>query len=281
MEILTQVWTFIRTPFINIGDMPISLLGVFKLAAVFWLGFFFGKLFRHRIMNIKSLAISDDNKVIISTLGYYAILITTVIVGLTALGINLSSLAMLASAISVGIGFGLQNIVANFISGIILMFEKSIRPGDLIELPTKERGWIKEINMRSTILITSDNIEIIAPNQTFITQNIVNLSYSDNVRRIFIYFSAAYGSDVNKVKNIVIEKVQKSDLKFVREKGLSVRLTSLGDSALNFALAAYINTEINANCSYEYDFLPLIYDALNEAKIAIPFPQLDVSIKQN
>jgi small-conductance mechanosensitive channel len=236
-------------------------------------------LFKRRIASLELLQLTRENRQIVSNIGYYAIAIGTIFVGLSALGVNLSSLAVIAGAISVGVGFGLQNIVSNFVSGVILLFEKTIRLGDLIELPTKERGWVRQINMRSTTIVTGDNIEIIVPNQTFITQNIVNLSFSDGVRRISIPFSAAYGSAIDEVKRVVIAKIESSDLKYERDRALSVRLVSLGDSALNFVLVAYIGTGINDPIPYEYDFLPLIYDALNEAKIAIPFPQIDMRIK--
>ncbi|MDR2034841.1 MAG: mechanosensitive ion channel [Helicobacteraceae bacterium] len=274
-----RVWEFLNFTFLDIGGAQISALGVLKFIAVFWFGFFLGRLFRRRIASLELMQLTRENKQIVSNIGYYAIVIGTIFIGLSALGINLSALAVIAGAISVGVGFGLQNIVSNFVSGVILLFEKTIRIGDLIELPNKERGWVRQINMRSTIIITADNIEIIVPNQTFITQNIVNLSFSDGVRRVLIPFSAAYASAINEVKRVVIAKIEASDLQYERDRPLAVRLVSLGDSALNFVLVAYTKTAIDAPSPYEYDFLPLIYDALNEAKIAIPFPQLDVTMK--
>ncbi|MDR0664407.1 MAG: mechanosensitive ion channel [Helicobacteraceae bacterium] len=276
-EWIDKIWEYLNYVFLDIGDAHISALGIFKFVFVFWFGFFLGRLFRRRIASLSQL--TRENRQLISSIGYYAIVIGAIFIGLSALGVNLSALAVIAGAISVGVGFGLQNIVSNFVSGIILLFEKTIRVGDLIELPTKERGWVRQINMRSTAIITSDNIEIIVPNQTFITQNIVNLSFSDGVRRIIIPFSVAYGSIIDEVKRVVIAKVESSDLKYERSKPLSARLVSLGDSALNFVLVVYIGTGINDPVPYDYDFLPLIYDALNEANIAIPFPQLDLRVK--
>ncbi|GHV08324.1 mechanosensitive ion channel protein MscS [Campylobacterota bacterium] len=277
-EFLQTVFDYLNYPFVSIGEIGISALGLVKFAVVFWVGFYLGALFRRRINRIEIKTLSGENRAILANLGYYAIAIGTIIVGLTALGINLSSLAVIAGAVSVGVGFGLQNIVSNFISGIILMFEKTIRVGDLIELPSRDRGRVTRINMRSTIVTTANNIDIIVPNQTFITQNIINLTLSDNIQRISVPFGVAYGSDIDRVKRTVLDRVTASALVFVRDPkyALSVRLTALGASSLDFVLVVYISVGIGDTPSYEYDFLPLIYDALNEAKIAIPYPQLDV-----
>ncbi|MDR0746485.1 MAG: mechanosensitive ion channel [Helicobacteraceae bacterium] len=278
-EWLSKLYLYISFPLFNIGNESISLLSLIKFLIVFWLGFYLGRLFRAKIGKLETKSIAPENLIIVSNIGYYVIVIGTVIVGLSALGINLSSLAFVAGAVSVGVGFGLQNIVSNFVSGIILMFEKTVRVGDLIELPTKERGYVKRINMRSTIIITPDNIEIIVPNQTFITHSIVNFSYSDNIYRLKIPFSAAYGSDIERVRSIVLEKINGSDLRFVREKKPNVLLESLGASSLDFSLVVYIKTGLNEVVASYFDFLPLIYDALNAAGISIPFPQADIHIK--
>lgn len=275
---------FLAYPLFMLGQSPISLLGILKFLAVFWIGFFLGKLYRRRIERIdaKSINLTPENRAILSNLGYYTIVIGTIIVGLSALGINLTSLAFVAGAVSVGLGFGLQNIVSNFVSGIILMFEKSVRIGDLIELPSGERGRVREIKMRATTVTTFDNIDIIVPNSTFVTQNIINLTYQDDIRRLSIPFSAAYGSDVEQVKQTVLKNVVASSLIFEREnKGRmpEVRLVALGQSSLDFLLVVYVTAGLEAATSYEFDFLPVIYNALNEAKINIPFPQLDVHVK--
>jgi small-conductance mechanosensitive channel len=279
LEWFDRIWEYANFAFLEIGDIHISALGTLKFVFVFWLGFFLGRLFKRRIASLELAQLTRENRQIVSSIGYYAIVFGAVFIGLSALGVNLSALAVIAGAVSVGVGFGLQNIVANFVCGVIMLFEKTVRLGDLIELPTKERGWVRQINMRSTIIVTSDNIEIIVPNQTFIAQNIVNLSFSDGVRRILVPFSVAYGSAIDEVKRVVIAKIEASDLNFERNKPLATRLVSLGDSALNFVLVAYIGTGINDPVPYEYDFLPLIYEALNEAKIVIPFPQIDMRIK--
>lgn len=280
-EIFQEIFSYLTAPLFTLGDTPFSLLGLLKFVVVFWLGFYLGKLFRTRVAHLEIKALTNENKAILSNLGYYAIVIGTICVGLSTLGINLNSLAFIAGAVSVGVGFGLQNIVSNFISGIILMFEKTVRVGDLIELPTKERGRVRTINMRSTVIVTSDNIDIVVPNTTFITQNITNFTFDDNIRRLIVPFGAAYGSSVEQVRRVVLAKVESSTLNFARTKPLEVRLMSLGASSLDFVLVVFVPVGVNDKPSYEYDFLPLIYDALNEAKIAIPFPQMDIHLQSD
>ena len=280
-EIFQEIFSYLTAPLFTLGDTPFSLLGLLKFVVVFWLGFYLGKLFRAKVARLEIKALTNENKAILSNLGYYAIVIGTICVGLSTLGINLNSLAFIAGAVSVGVGFGLQNIVSNFISGIILMFEKTVRVGDLIELPTKERGRVRTINMRSTVIVTSDNIDIVVPNTTFITQNITNFTFDDNIRRLIVPFGAAYGSSVEQVRRVVLAKVESSTLNFARTKPLEVRLMSLGASSLDFVLVVFVPVGVNDKPSYEYDFLPLIYDALNEAKIAIPFPQMDIHLQSD
>lgn len=282
MQTLLEILNY---PLFSLGQSPITIFGILKFLLVFWLGFYLGRLYRRRIERINGhgINLTAENRAIISNLGYYAIVIGTVVVGLSVLGINLTSLAFIAGAISVGVGFGLQNIVSNFISGIILMFEKSVRIGDLIQLPTGEQGRVREIRMRATTVTTFDSIDILVPNSTFISQNVVNLTYQDGVRRLMVRFGTAYGSNVEEVQRVILDKVNSSDLIFVRDRpdnAPQVRLTALGASSLDFALVVWIDVSADAPAaSYEHQFLPLIYEALNEAGISIPFPQMDVHVK--
>lgn len=277
---------FLNYELFSLGKSPVTLLSVLKFVLVFWAGFYLGRLYRKRISKIQIAGanLTEENRTIIANLGYYLIVIGTVFAGLSILGIDLTSLAFIAGAISVGIGFGLQNIVSNFISGIILMFEKSVRIGDLVQLPTGEQGRVREIRMRATTVTTFDNIDILVPNSTFISQNVINLTYQDGIRRQMVPFGVAYGSDVARVQAVVLDKILSSDLIFVRndpDRPVEVRLTALGASSLDFMLVVYIDAAQGApSPAYGFHFLPLIYEALNDAGISIPFPQMDLHVKE-
>ncbi len=266
---------------------PALWMGVLKATLVFVVGFYIGRLYRRRVNAIetKRINLTPDNRTVLSNLGYYAIVVITLMVALSVLGIDLTSLAIVAGAISVGIGFGLQNIVSNFISGLIMMFEKSVRVGDLVELPSGQWGFIRQIRLRATTVTTFDNIDIIVPNSTFIGENIINLTYDDSVRRLMIPFSVAYGSEVATVQRVVLEAIESHpDLGFLRDNPArkpQVRMTALGDSALEFVLVIWIDAASTERPpSFDFHFLPVIYEALNRAEISIPFPQMDIHLKR-
>jgi len=215
--------------------------------------------------------------------GHYFIFIITFFIALNVLGIDLSSIALVAGALSVGIGFGLQNIISNFVSGIILMVERSIRIGDYIEVDDNTRGRVIDIRMRSIIVNTTSNIDIIIPNQSLVENRVINWSMNDKIKRFEIPFGVAYGTSPDNVIKIVLEAVEKSDCKSIyisKDKYTKVVMTEMGDSSINFELFVWISgKEIFYSKSITSKFLILIYNALNENSIEIPFPQQDIHIR--
>lgn len=281
------VWELLNKPFLNLGGSGVALRGLLESIAIFVLGFYLGKYYKKRIEILadKRFNLTVENRTIVSNLGYYAIIIITILMAVSFLGVNLTSLAIVAGAISVGIGFGLQNIVSNFVSGLILMFEKSVRVGDIVKLSTGELGRIRLIQLRATTITTFDNIDIIVPNSTFLSQNIINYTHDDSIRRISIPFGVAYGSDVDRVKQTILGSIfADENLNFLRDnpdRKPDVRMTALADSALNFVLIVWIDTaNPDRPASFDFHFLPVIYNALNRAGIGIPFPQMDLHLKR-
>jgi small-conductance mechanosensitive channel len=214
---------------------------------------------------------------LIANFGKYTIVVITFLIVLSTLGLNLTSLAVVAGALSVGIGFGLQNIVNNFVSGIILLIEKSIRIGDLIEVSDAVVGRVQEIRLRSTIITTFDNVELVVPNSELVQNRIVNRTLTSGVRRLRMPFGVAYGTDVEQVRSAILSAVAQSSLRCYsdEEKKPDVWMTGLGASSVDYALLVWIDAE-QPDPPLPSDFYILIYNALNAAKIPIPFPQLDV-----
>lgn len=281
-------WEVLNQPFLSLGGTGVTLLGLLESLAVFIIGFYLGRFYKRRIdaINTDRLNLTPENRSIIANLGYYAIIVLTLMLAVSTLGIDLTSLAIVAGAISVGIGFGLQNIVSNFISGLIMMFEKSVRVGDMVKLPSGELGRIRQMRLRATTLTTFDNIDIIVPNSTFLSQNITNYTYEDSIRRLVIPFGVAYGSEVAQVQRVILEAIEAEErLSFLREhpdRRPDVRMTALGESSLDFVLIVWIDTgNPDKPASFDFHFLPVIYEALNRAQITIPFPQLDLHLKRN
>jgi potassium efflux system protein len=196
----------------------------------------------------------------------------------------MTSISLIAGALSIGVGFGLQTVVSNFIAGIILMFERTIRIGDMIEISDVLRGRVTDMRIRSTTVKTFDNIDIVVPNSSFIQNNVINWTLEDPTRRLHIPFGVAYGTEVESVKKAVLEELEKSDLNYIHndpDKTPEVWMVSMGSSSVDFELLVWVvwGNKLRPN-ALRSDFLILIYNALNKNGIQIPFPQLDLYVKQ-
>ncbi|MGV3464876.1 MAG: mechanosensitive ion channel family protein [Heyndrickxia sp.] len=211
---------------------------------------------------------------------HYSIMIIAIVVSLTTVGINLSALTMFAGIISVGIGFGLQNIASNFISGVIILFERPIKVGDRV-LIDNIIGDVEKINMRATIIKTVSNEHIIVPNSYFLGEKVVNRSFSDPRIRLSIPLNVAYGTDVEKVRDLLMEVAREESLvspAVLLDPEPFVNFAGFGDSSLNFELSIMISDPnqlgtIKSNINFRINKLFI------ENKIEMPFPQRDLHIK--
>ena len=286
MKVVSKyAWDFMSYSIFTINGTGISLFKFVMAIIIFIAGFIIGGKYKRELKNIifHKMDISVYARTIMANLGYYIILIITFFVSLNILGISLSSLALVAGALSVGIGFGLQNIVSNFVSGIILMFEKSIKVDDYVELADGTHGKIVDIRMRSTTLNTNDNIDITIPNQTFIQTNVINWTMNDNIRRFEIPFDVNYGQKPEFIIKIILEAVQKSGFKDVITTSTNfsrVIMTNLGDSSVNFSLFVWLKgEEIRHPKRTMSRFLILIYNTCYKYGVEISFPQRDLHIR--
>ncbi|QIR76998.2 mechanosensitive ion channel family protein [Sulfurospirillum diekertiae] len=284
-NILKMSWNIMSEPIFTVNGSPISMLKMILALFVFLIGIFGGGFYKTSIkrMTHNSKSINLATRTILSNIGYYVIVITAFFVALNVMGIDLSSIALVAGALSVGIGFGLQNIVSNFVSGIILMFERSIKIGDFVELSDTLRGHVSDIRMRSTTLNTNGNIDVIVPNRNFIEGNVINWTMHDKLKRFDIPFGVAYGTKPEHVIAVIIEAVAKSgypDILSTRDKYTNVIMTGMGSSSVDFALQVWIHgEEILAPSKTISRFLIIIYNTLYANGIEIPFPQHDLHLK--
>ncbi len=288
LDIIKYGWTEINNPIIPIGD-GISILAITKFVLIFIFGFSVATFYKKRITNATSNYLRNTSiatRTMLANLGYYFLVAITFVFGLKSVGIDLSSLTILVGALSVGIGFGLQNIVSNFISGIILIFEKSIQVGHIIEISSGVRGKVSQINMRSSVITTFDNIDIIIPNSTLIQNNVINLTFSDDIRRLNVPFGIAYGCDIDNVTEIILENLRNSTLMYIRNnpgKAPKVSMTMMGTSSIDFELLVWISENPDENgvgSSNMSDFLIFVYKTLQKNNIEIPFPQMDIHIRK-
>jgi len=279
------VWSFVTKPLFNIGNARISIFNLALALFIFIFGIYIGNKYKKHIKTARfSKNITLSTKTIIGNIGYYTIILITFFISLKIIGINLSSLTVILGALSVGIGFGLQNMVSNFISGIILMLENSIRIGDYIEISDTLKGVVENIQMRSTTIVTNDNIEVIIPNQTLFQNNVINWTLTEKIRRFKIPFGVAYGTDVEKVQTVVYDALKKSNLNYISDmpdKVPEIKMIAMNSSSVDFNLDVWVRgDDVVYPRRTESKFLIMIYNALYENNITIPFPQMDIHVKE-
>ncbi|HEX6859644.1 MAG TPA: mechanosensitive ion channel domain-containing protein [Caulobacteraceae bacterium] len=201
---------------------------------------------------------------------------------LSALGLNLSSLAVFAGALGIGVGLGLQGVVKEFVSGLVLIFDGVINIGDYIEVDGGSRGMVQEIGPRATRVRNNDNIDVLVPNSRLIENPVTNWTLKGDTRRIHVPFSVAYGSDKDKVREAVLRAARAVPftLPETESRKPQVWLVGFGDSALNFELVVWPTLDAAKRpASMHAAYTWAIEDALREADIEIPFPQRDVRIR--
>jgi len=207
----------------------------------------------------------------------YALLGLGFFISLQMVGVNLTSLGFLAGAVGVGFGFGLQNIISNFISGLIILAERPIAIGDRVEIGGVA-GQVKEISLRSTTVITNDNMAIIVPNADFITQRVTNWSYEDPRVRFRIPFGVAYGTDLTKLRKLMLE-VADEHPKALKDPKPELFFVGFGDSSLNFELGIWSSESTTSPRRFRSDLFFAIEKKLRESGIEIPYPQQDLHVR--
>jgi small-conductance mechanosensitive channel len=213
----------------------------------------------------------------IGTITRYLILVIGFVIILQTVGINLTTLNVVAGAVGIGIGLGLQNIANNFISGLIILFERPIKVGDRIELE-KVDGQVMSVGPRSTRIKTNDNITIIVPNSRFITEEVTNWSSDNGIIRFRIPVDVAYDSDIDLVIKVLLQ-VAEENPDALDEPPPAVRLLELGDNALKFELRAWSRSRLHRPGLFKSNLNLAIVRKFRENNIEIPFPQRDVHFR--
>jgi len=231
-------------------------------------------ILRSRILEV--LRISRGAQEVIAIIFKYTLIAIGSIVLLQSFGVDLSSLAILASALGVGIGFGFQDIAKNFGSGLVLLFERPIQVGDFIEVG-KYMGNVERIGARSVVIRTLDRVSIIVPNSRFLEDEVINWSHRNPISRIHIPVGVSYSSDVNAVKKALLE-AGKNHPEVLSVPQPNVFFTGFGDSSLDFELLVWIDTPSH-QVSIKSDICFRIEATLKKYEIEIPFPQRDLHVR--
>jgi small-conductance mechanosensitive channel len=250
-----------------------TLLAAF---GVVYLAFLVLKLVEGGFRHWQESMVSVDNGVLhaVSTIGRYTIIAVAVMIALRILGLPLTSFAIIGGGLSVGIGFGLQTIVANFISGIVLMFEQSLRPGDMIQLGDR-LVIVRRLNIRSTLVRTFDNVEIVIPNQDLLTSHLVTYTGSDRIVRGSFPVGVSYTTDPEHLRTVLVQAALTHPY-VLKDPAPDLSFTAFGDSSLDFLLLFWVSRPHDLmRIRSELHFT--VFDALRRNNIEIPFPQRDLN----
>lgn len=200
--------------------------------------------------------------------------------GLKIVGVDLTGLAVLSGAIGVGLGFGLQKVVSNLVSGVIILLDKSIKPGDVISLG-ETFGWINSLGARYVSVVTRDGREYLIPNEDLITGQVVNWSHSDDFVRLDIFFGTAYGDDPHKVREIAIQAATSVDRVLGAPKRPVCHIVGFGDSSVDYVLRFWIRDPTGGLTNIRGNVYLALWDAFQAHDISIPFPQREVRMLEN
>jgi len=271
-RILTQ-------PYFRLGQLPITL-GFLIKAFAFLLALSFFSRFSRQLLQRQILVHTPwdlGQQYAISRVLGYLIFVFGLVVGLQSLGVNLSSLVVLGGALGVGAGFGLQPIVSNFVSGLVLLVERPVRIGDRVEVG-KTVGDVMRIGGRSTWIRTNDNEIIIIPNSEFVTARVTNWTANDRSVRFAIPVGVSYASDPEKVRELLLE-VARQHPDVLVDPAPEVVFEGLGESSLNFLLRVFTVNQVQTPFKLRSDLYFSIFRTFGQHGVEIPFPQRDLHIK--
>ncbi len=272
MEALDQVA-------VPVGSRRVSILNIINalilLALLLWGTRYLGRFAGDRINRSKVL--TPSVKVLAQKSLQILLLTAAFLISLDYLGVDLTAFAVFTGAVGVGVGFGLQKVVSNLVSGFILLLDRSIKPGDVIELE-ETFGWVTSLGARYVALSTREGKEWLIPNEDLITQRVINWSYSDQLLRIPLKFGISYQSDVRKAMALAVQAAATVD--WVRADPAPVcRLIGFGDSSVDFELRVWIGDPRDGVGNVRSEVFLAIWETFRENGIEFPFPQRDLHIK--
>ena len=262
------------------GNIRLSLYFIIKTAIVggffFWVGSTSNKSGQNMIRSQKTLDIATQE--LIAKIFQIILFAIIFILMLQVLGLDLTALTVFGGALAVGIGFGLQQIASNFISGLILLMENNLTLGDFIELEDGRSGILKELNMRSATLETYDGKEIMVPNEKFITGVFINWTRDDPRQRYEVEFSVSYDTDIRGLPELIVAAASKHPNVLQEPEAPDCELREFGDSGIKFGLEFWIEGIDDGKNRISADLLTIIWETLRDNDIKIPYPQREVRI---
>lgn len=268
----------------SLGGSAVTVGGVVTGLVIIVAAFVLSRIIGRALLRVRERSSQKSTAAlyVLEKLAVYGLIIVGVISGLSAAGLNLSSLTVFAGAIGIGIGLGLQGVVKEFVSGLFLIFDRMVSVGDYVELEGGVRGAVTEIGPRATRIRSNDNVNIIVPNSSFIEDRVTNWTLKGDTRRIHIPFSVAYGADRNEVRTAVLEAARASPftLPETEVRKSQVWLVAFGQRGLDFELLVWpTQAAVKRPAGMHAAYTWLIADALDAAGIEVPLPQTEVRLR--
>ena len=273
------IWGVIAQPLFKLGDAEISTGTMLYILFAFITLSYLSKRIRNLLVGgiFKRAGMDKGASVSIGNVTRFFLLVLGAIIIIQSAGINLSTLTVLFGALGVGIGFGLQTVTDNFISGIIILFEKPIKVGDRIELDDVS-GNVTSISIRATTVQTNDNISIIVPNAEFISSRVINWSHNDRNIRFRIPVGVSYNEDPLVIEKLLLEVADENE-HVLDDPKPNVFFDEFGDSSLNFLLGVWTKSHTDRPAPFKSELYFAIFEKFREHNVEIPFPQRDLNIK--
>ncbi len=276
---LDDTMTLLDSLSVNIGQIRLSPLTVLKIGLSLWFALWLANalssLLERRLE--RSTTTNASTRVLVSKLTRITLVLFAILIALSSVGIDLTALAVFSGALGVGLGFGLQKIFSNLVSGVILLMDKSIKPGDVISLGLSF-GWINHLGLRYTSVITRDGIETLIPNEEMITQRVENWSYSNRLIRLRVPVGISYDSDVRLAIKLCVEAAQMVP-RIKLDPEPKAQLMAFGDNSVNLEVRVWIDDPEAGRGSVISELLLNVWDSFHENDINIPYPQRDLHVK--
>jgi small-conductance mechanosensitive channel len=261
------------------GDFRLSALLLLKAVVVMsvtlWVAISIGNFLDSRVQRSEEL--TPSLRVLIGKVLKFLLVVLATAIAMSSLGIDLTAFAVFSGAVGVGVGFGLRAVVSNFISGIIILLDRSIKPGDTISLG-ETFGWIRELRARFVSVVTRDGREFLIPNEDFITREVINWSFSNDLVRLDVEFGVSYDADPHQVSALAIEAAASVDRVVTTQRPVCW-MTGFGDSSLDFILRFWINDPQNGLTNIRGKVLLALWDKLKEHGVAIPYPHREIIMR--
>lgn len=277
----SEILGVFNKPLFELGSKWISLATMVELMVIITIVVVLSRLVRH-LLRTRVLArtkLDLGQQYAIARIASYVVLVIGLLIGVETVGVNLSSLAVIAGALGVGIGFGLQNIVSNFVSGLIILAERPIQIGDRVDLGNNTVGKVMRIGARATHVLTNDNIMIIVPNAEFVTNRAVNWTHIDPRVRLRINVGVSYSSDPHLVEKLLLE-IAEGNPNVLKNPTPAVVFKEFGESSLNFELRVWAGDMAHRPGTLESQLNFAIWDKFKQHGIEVPFAQRDLHLKE-